>query len=68
MHKYSRISIILFFALFIGTCSLETVTAQSMGKAQYVKVDNLSDEQIRMMMQRAKGMGYSEQNIVQYAR
>ena len=68
MHKYSRISIILFFALFIGTSSLETVTAQSMGKAQSVKVDNLSDDQIRMMMQRAKGMGYSDQNIVQYAR
>ena len=68
MHKYSRISVILFFALFIGTCSLETVTAQSMGKAQSVKVDNLSDDQIRMMMQRAKGMGYSDQNIVQYAR
>ena len=68
MHKYFRISIILSFALFIGTCNLETVNAQSIGKAQSVKVDNLSDDKIRIMLQRAKSMGYSDQNIVQYAR
>ncbi len=51
-----------------GPVSVATVTAQSMGKAQSMKVDNLSDEQVLMMMQRAKSMGYSDQNIVQYAK
>ena len=68
MHKYFKVFVIYFFTLFIGACSVATVTAQSMGKAQSMKVDNLSDEQVIMMMQRAKSMGYSDQNIVQYAK
>ena len=68
MRKYFRIFLILFLNLFIGTCSLETVSSQSMIREQSVKVDDLSDDQIRMMMQRAKSMGYSDQNIIQYAR
>ena len=68
MRKYFRIFLILFLNLFIGTCSLETVSGQSMIRKQSVKVDDLSDDQIRMMMQRAKSMGYSDQNIIQYAR
>ena len=39
-----------------------------MKRVQSVKVDDLSDDQIRIMMQRAKSMGYSDQNIIQYAR
>ena len=68
MHKYFKIFVMSFFTLFIGACCVATVTAQSMGKAQSMKVDNLSDEQVLMMMQRAKSMGYSDQNIVQYAK
>ena len=68
MHKYFRIFLILFLTLFIGICSPETVRAQSMKREQSVKVDDLSDDQIRLMMQRAKSMGYSDQNIIQYAR
>ena len=68
MHKYFKIFVLSFFTLFIGACSVATVTAQSMGKAQSMKVDNLSDEQVLMMMQRAKSMGYSDQNIFQYAK
>ena len=68
MHKYFRIFLILFLNLFIGICSPETVRAQSMKREQSVKVDDLSDDQIRLMMQRAKSMGYSDQNIIQYAR
>ena len=68
MHKYFRIFLILFLTLFIGICSPETIRAQSMKREQSVKVDDLSDDQIRLMMQRAKSMGYSDQNIIQYAR
>ena len=68
MHKYFRTFLILFLNLFIGICSPETVRAQSMKREQSVKVDDLSDDQIRLMMQRAKSMGYSDQNITQYAR
>jgi protein involved in polysaccharide export with SLBB domain len=68
MHNYFKIFVIFFFTLFIGAFSVATVTAQSIGKAQSMKVDNLSDEQVLMMMQRAKSMGYSDQNIVQYAK
>ena len=68
MHKYFRIFLILFINFFIGNCSLETVSAQGMKRVQSVKVDDLSDDQIRIMMQRAKSMGYSDQNIIQYAR
>ena len=68
MHKYFRIFLILFINFFIETCNRETVNAQGMKRVQSVKVDDLSDDQIRIMMQRAKSMGYSDQNIIQYAR
>ena len=68
MHKYFRVFLILFINFFIETCNRETVNAQGMKRVQSVKVDDLSDDQIRIMMQRAKSMGYSDQNIIQYAR
>ena len=68
MHKCFRFFLFLFLHFFIGICIIETVSSQSIKREQSVKVDNLSDDQIRMMMQRAKSMGYSDQNIIQYAR
>ncbi len=68
MHKCFRFFLFLFLHFFIGICIIETVSSQSIKRDQSVKVDNLSDDQIRMMMQRAKSMGYSDQNIIQYAR
>ena len=68
MHKCFRFFLFLFLHFFIGICIIETVSSQSIKREQSVKVDDLSDDQIRLMMQRAKSMGYSDQNIIQYAR
>ena len=68
MPNYLKINFIVVFLLLMVFAGGEQLMAQNFGNTKSVKVDELSDDQIRMMMQRAKSMGYSDQNIIQYAK
>ena len=56
MPNYLKINFIVVFLLLMVFAGGEQLMAQNFGNTKSVKVDELSDDQIRMMMQRAKSM------------
>ena len=59
---------IFFFLLFFILCSASTLLAQSLSDIGKVKIDMLSDAQLQEMLDRAKGQGLNESQVVSMAR
>lgn len=59
---------IFFFLLFFTLCSASSLLAQSLSDIGKVKVDMLSDAQLQEMLDRAKGQGLNESQVIAMAR